>query len=396
MVSRQKYTGIGYMDIHRADRSECGSQVFSFSLKTYKKMIAQPYKTMSVMDIVNVVNNFNEIYGAAVDVYIDRTSRSTFTRDGETWYVDCGLCMRKSENYKLPNAVVELLSIGVITGFRAHGIYLELHTRPKVKEGMFNLDNMTFMNYCIDCGSESYNELGYVWTNNEETVCEDCVSSFDAGQYTLVDVTEYNATDYVLFGEDSVSSKYYVNCNTASSKYGSVLCIVAMRYPRRSVMYSSVEHFMQVVHEWIVFEPVHDQVHEPDHFLDQWEMFLKSPVPKAYVPRDSIIYGFPENMTYYDAMVKIDYRREFSEELVRRCAKLLRDRTMRRRILDKRARRVVSKMKPSQLEEYAHAMIKKHAGRRMFDGDILTFINMRTLTYKGDTYKSFGNYVWSR
>ena len=58
------------------------------------------------------MNNFNAVYGAAVDVFIDRFTERRIMNG--KWAIASGLCMQKAEYYKIPEIVVELLNIGTI------------------------------------------------------------------------------------------------------------------------------------------------------------------------------------------------------------------------------------------------------------------------------------------
>lgn len=337
----------------------------------------------------NIVEDFNEIYGAAVNECIDRNKTFSFKRDGKKWYLSDNLCMRRSI-YKIPNDLIELLKVGNISKPYAYTIYLKLRTKPKIMEYMFNSDNLTFLNACADCGCESYKN-GYVWTNYIGTICGDCIH-YTNDKYILADVTKYNSTDYLLFGKDNSSGRYYINCNIDSEMYGSVLCMVSKWniHSSGTIIMPSLDCFIKAIHKWITYVPNNDR------FLDRWNILLDSEVDKDYIPKDAIIYGFPECITYRDVVANIGYEREFSEELVQRCAELFRSRENRKRILYKRSRQKVAKMNATQRMEYAREMIKKLAGRRMFGGDIPTLINIRVrnaIVYEQYVYKSFSAYI---
>jgi len=324
---------------------------------------------------------FHIDYSAEVDAYINRYTDDVITRDGVMWYVSRsdGLCMKKSEHYKVPNAVIELLKIGSVLKFGACELRLGLHTYPDIQDGMFNTPGITFENMCGICGDESYDSSGYVWTSDEGTVCEDCLDE-TSNNYVRVDALEYNATDYVLFAKDNIQGRYYVNCNIASAKYGNVLCMRNQSYQSpwilnfcRSVIYTNIEHFIRAVHTFFC-DYVHNNNHKP---LDEWDEFLNSPVDNKLIPRDAIIYGFSENMTYSDVVVNINYIREFSDELVQRCIELTKDKKNKKRILGGQAYQRISKMKPDQLTEYIQSTLVRRAEHRMFDSDMLTFVNNR-------------------
>jgi hypothetical protein len=256
-------------------------------------------------------------------------------------------------------------------------------------EGMFNAPNMTFVDTCYICGGRSYDSHGYVWTSSENTICEDCLAENpeESDMYIRVNVTDYNATDYVLFAKDSMCGRYYVNCNTTSAQYGNVL-----HHERiwsvsdgNSIIYPSVKHLLDTIREWAC------NLKQNHELLTKWEEFLNSPVKSNLIPRDAIVYGFDNNMTYRDIVVNIDYVRGFSEELVKRYVELIKNRENRKKILDKRARRRISNMKPAELTEYIRSRLQKRAGDSMFTGDMLTFINgyIRTI-YGRNAKKSFG------
>jgi len=334
------------------------------------------------------MNNFNAVYGAAVDVFIDRfTERRIMNRK---WAIASGLCMQKAEYYKIPEIVVELLNIGTIHKPYAHVIQLKIHSTVTAREGMFNSRYCTFLDECVYCGAETYSEHGYVWTYNEGTLCDSCYNEnpiYDSNMYHKVDVTQYNATDYVQFAKNEIREKYFVNCNTASDKYGSIVCINQGWDSWGMVMYPNVIHFLKAVSEWLEYMPM-----PINWYTSQWDIILNR---KVTLPGYAIIYGFPDDASYSDIISRLDYVCEFSEELVLNCMKLFEHRKNLKRILNKRSRQRVGKMNNSRREEYIRTMLKKREGQRMFSEEFIENICglVVNINVNNTIYKNFSFYA---
>ncbi len=216
------------------------------------------------------MENFNEIYQAKIDKYLEYLSSKNklYTVDGLTYCKgdESPIMLTRAQEYKIPDGLnVEFLAKPHAYSIKL-GINIDLNWHDLRIKNINGIDIDCYV--CDICNTEFTDNKVWHVPDTNCIVCDGCYKHADQGAYAnekFVDIYSIvNFLDYVQFAAepdlDSCNcggSVFYVNCNVMSDKYASIMVTVFDSHGRQrfDVLYKNVVEMLADYNIWYKSTP---------------------------------------------------------------------------------------------------------------------------------------------